>query len=60
MFNLSWMVPAVEGQAGAAVRAAALWGHARLPASRQSAHAPTQQLAMDGWTAYNTCSGVSR
>lgn len=59
-FNLSRMLPVVEGEAGAAVRAAALWGHAWLLASRQSAHAPTQQLAMDGRSSYNTCSSASR
>ena len=59
-FNLSRMLPVVEGEAGAAVRAVALWGHAWLLASRQSAHAPTQQLAMDGRSSYNTCSSASR
>lgn len=37
-----------------------MWGHAWLLVSRQGPNAPTQQLAMDGWSSRNTCSGASR
>ena len=37
-----------------------MWGHAWFLVSRQGPNAPTQQLAMDGWSPRNTCSGASR